>query len=269
MTVQELIDQNTAKLPQSSTPRLDVLVLLEAASGQNQAHILASCNQEVSDLLDQKQQSVFAEFITKRARFEPVAYILNSVEFYGLSFYVDEHVMIPRPETEKLVDYISRQAPQNTKVLDIGTGSGCIAIATKYSRPDLIVSASDISKPALEIAKNNAKENNTDIDFINSDLLVNITSNFNIYVANLPYIPKDYPCSKEVSFEPQTAIFSKNRGLEHIQKLLKQLSNRLAPGNLVILEAFPKQHPDIADFAKSYGLKRILSDDFLLVLELS
>ncbi|MEX0668344.1 MAG: peptide chain release factor N(5)-glutamine methyltransferase [Candidatus Saccharimonadales bacterium] len=267
MTVKDILKQATEDLPKSSTPRLDALILLEKVSRKNRAQLLADQDKDIEDILDKNQISEFNQLISRRSSFEPVAYILNHKQFYDLGFFVDENVMTPRPETEKLVEYVLDNAPKKARVLDVGTGSGAIAIAIKKNRPDIEVYASDISDKALEIAEKNAADNQVDISFIYSDLLDNITSELDYIIANLPYIPKDYPCSEEVAFEPGEAIFSDQDGLDHIFRLLSQVRNNLKVEGLLLLEALPEQRQSITKVAIKQRLEAVYSDNFILVFK--
>jgi len=154
----------------------------------------------------------------------PIQYIFNKADFYGLEFYVDENVLIPRPETEELVhwiltDHVDIHSSNNNThccayLLDIGTGSGCIPISIKKNKPHWNVSALDISEKALEVAKQNAVKNETEIDFIQDDILKsqisNLKSQFDIIVSNPPYIPvkeKELMSVSTVQHEPHLALF--------------------------------------------------------------
>jgi len=146
----------------------------------------------------------------------PLAYIFGKTEFYGLPFYVNEHVLIPRQETEELTELVINENKNNSKsnLLDIGTGSGCIAIAIKKNIPSLQISALDISKKALDVAKKNADENNCEIEFIEADIF-NYQSNklYNCIVSNPPYITKEETEIMDehvLLYEPHSALFVNN-----------------------------------------------------------
>ncbi|MEX0934582.1 MAG: peptide chain release factor N(5)-glutamine methyltransferase [Candidatus Saccharimonadales bacterium] len=267
MTVKDVLKQATEDLSNSSTPRLDVLILLEKASGKSRAQILADQNKDIESVLDKSQLDEFNHLISRRSNSEPIAYIINHKQFYSLDFFVDENVIVPRPETEKLVQYTIDNAPQKAKVLDVGTGSGAIAISIKKDRPDINIYASDISDRALGIAAKNAASNKVSISFIRSDLLDEVNDKFDYIVANLPYIPNNYPCSKEVAFEPQIAIFSNQDGLEHIFGLLDQISKSLKPEGVLLLETLPEQYRSISKAANNQGLEEIVSEDFMLAFK--
>ena len=179
---------------------------------------------------------IFGGFLAKcasRARGKPLAYLTHHKEFFGLDFYVDERVLIPRPETEILVEaVVERLLKMDTvSVCDVGTGSGCIAISLAKMWPDAKITACDISSEALKVAKKNAKIHDVlgRVEFIKSDLMSAVSDrHFDFIVANLPYIAEDekHLVDKEVlGYEPKEALFGGETGLELFEKLFKQLTN--------------------------------------------
>jgi release factor glutamine methyltransferase len=155
----------------------------------------------------------------KIANHYPVQYLFHSAHFYGLEFYVDEHVLIPRPETEELTDWIIKDNPETSlAVLDIGTGSGCIPVVLKKYKPDWTVVALDISEEALAVAEKNAAKHQTEIHFIQADILTGqhaetLNRKFDIIVSNPPYIPmseRDKMSASTVLHEPHLALFVEN-----------------------------------------------------------
>ncbi len=159
--------------------------------------------------------SEIEEIIERLINYEPIQYILGETEFYGLKFKVNSAVLIPRPETEELVDWILQDSPgKNSTVLDIGTGSGCIAIALAKNRPDLHVEGWDISEEALEVARQNAETNNVNVSFLKVDILnQNIISEdktYELIVSNPPYVTPSEKSSllkNVIDHEPHTALF--------------------------------------------------------------
>ncbi|MFH0818606.1 MAG: peptide chain release factor N(5)-glutamine methyltransferase [Patescibacteria group bacterium] len=155
------------------------------------------------------------QFIDRRLNNEPVAYIVGQKEFYGLDFIVNKNVLIPRPDTEILVDQILKIKNDKFKMIDMGTGSGCVAIALKKLLPQANIIASDISNSALTIARKNAKFNLCDIKFYCSDLFDKIPqniyhNNFDIIIFNPPYLTKNEAKKKNLKHEPQIALTPKN-----------------------------------------------------------
>ena len=186
----------------------------------------------------------------------PLAYILQEKHFYGRPFYVGKgkSVLIPRPETENIIDIIKNNKPKT--ILDVGTGSGCIAITIKLEMPNVRVYACDISKKALEITEKNAQKLNAKINILKSNLLNNINFTPDTIVANLPYVDKDWDWinKKTLDYEPSAALYAKNHGLALIFKLITQSSDRKIKN--LVLEADPFQHNQIVKFANknNYGL---------------
>lgn len=160
----------------------------------------------------------------------PVQYIVGNVSFYGYKINVNKNVLIPRFETEELVEntlkLINKYYTGNIKVLDIGTGSGCISIALKKENDNLDITSTDISKKALKVAKKNAKENNVDIKFINTNLYDGINDKFDVVISNPPYISKDEEIMDIVyKNEPHQALFADNKGLYYYEEILKNIKN--------------------------------------------
>ena len=160
------------------------------------------------------------DFATRRGAGEPLAYIFGTKEFYGRNFRVTRDTLIPRPETEALIDLAKTLNAQ--KILDVGTGSGCIAITLALEMPQTEIEAVDISPKALEIAQENAKNLGAKVKFYQSDLLEN-TEKYDIIVANLPYVDKNWDwLGPELDYEPETALYADDGGLELIKKLINQ-----------------------------------------------
>jgi release factor glutamine methyltransferase len=172
---------------------------------------------------------VFDNFLQKRKERIPFEYIVNEAGFYGFDFYVDERCLIPRPETELLIDIAAKIASDinATTLLDICTGSGAIACTLKKIMPQIQVSASDISADALSVAKINAKKLNVDINFLLSDLFLNIKDDsFDILTANPPYIQNSYVLEKNVLYEPHNALFGGEDGVEIVKSAIEGFFER-------------------------------------------
>lgn len=182
----------------------------------------------------------FKTLTKRRLKGEPIAYILGYKDFYGLRFKVNKNVLIPRPETEWLVEKALIQKNKN-RILDIGTGSGCIAIAIKKHSKTSKVTASDISFKALAVAKANARNQTVKIKFIKSNLFSNLKGKFDMIIANLPYVPtSDYKKLKSnLKYEPKLAITDGTNTAEIYKRFLKDVKNHLSPKGLVLLEIDP------------------------------
>lgn len=203
----------------------------------------------------------FREFCSRRKLGMPVAYLTHHREFFGLDFYVDERVLIPRPETEMLVEEaISRDGADHgqPRICDVGTGSGCIAVALAKRLPQAQITAVDISADALEVAKKNAKFHGVEdqIEFLKSDLLQEVLDiSFDGVVANLPYIGlTELPLvSRDVAdFEPHQALFGGETGLELFEKLFEQLRVMRTKPKWVIGEMGFLQKPALGKMIQKY-----------------
>lgn len=199
----------------------------------------------------------------------PAQYIIGHAEFYGMELKVDERVLIPRPETEELVELILTENPKpNLSVLDIGTGSGAIALALAKSRPDWCVTASDISPDALNLASENASLQDLKISFKKSDCFAEIAENYDIIVSNPPYISRADESEVGLNVlhsEPHLALFAEEDGLAIYRKIAQEAKNHLREGGKIYLEIGYKQgHSVPALFRKYLPEKRVrtLKDQF-------
>lgn len=216
------------------------------------------------------EEKEFVESIYKQlAAHVPAQYIIGLAEFYGMELKVDERVLIPRPETEELVEVILTENPKpNLSVLDIGTGSGAIALALAKNRPDWCVTASDISPDALNLASENTSLQNLKISFKKSDCFEEIAENYDIIVSNPPYI--SWADESEVGLnvlhsEPHLALFAEEDGLALYRKIAEDAKNHLREGGKIYLEIGYKQgHSVPALFRKYLPEKRVrtLKDQF-------
>lgn len=186
---------------------------------------------------------------------KPIQYIIGNVNFYGNTIEVNESVLIPRFETELLVEKtitkIKKYFPnQKVSIIDLGTGSGCIAISLKKNL-DATVDALDISKDALELAKINAQKNNTEINFINDDMTTYQEKKYDIIISNPPYIRFDEPIMDIVkNNEPQVALYAKEDGLYYYRKILENITNITNDKFLICFEIGLNQSTAIVDIAK-------------------
>ena len=186
----------------------------------------------------------------------PVQYIVGNVDFYGNTINVNKNVLIPRFETELLIDktikYIKNNFKHHVDILDIATGSGCIAITLK-KEIDSTVDASDISEEALKVAQENALNNKADINFINSDMLTNITKKYDIIISNPPYLTKEDDIMDIVkNNEPEIALYAKDNGLYYYDVILKNIKNNLKDKYLIAFEIGYTQGEAIKNIALKY-----------------
>ena len=205
----------------------------------------------------------------------------DSCDFYGRDFIVTPDVLIPRPETEMMVDMVLNLAgkpylpgvkpgkavlPNNMTILDVGTGSGCVAVSLKLELPQATVVASDISRKALTVARENARILGADVEFIQADLMDGISIQPDVVVANLPYVDENWEwIDKEaLSAEPSLALYADDGGLKLIKRLIDQVAERGI--RHLILEADPCQHEQIEEYANKKSLTINETRGFILHL---
>lgn len=192
-------------------------------------------------LLSKTQTIAYKKFIDQRRKHFPVAYIIEHKNFFGLDFFVNKHVLVPRPETEFLVENAltaaALQAKDNLTIADIGTGSGCIAVALAKNLPETKICATDISRNALTIAKKNARLHGVKIKFFRGPLLTPIKNKkVDIIVANLPYLPRSYK-HESIKREPRIALYAGKSGLELYEKLFAQIARFKHRPKIILIEA--------------------------------
>jgi release factor glutamine methyltransferase len=243
------------------TPRLDALLLLAAAIHKDKAFLFA----HGEDDLPPRQEAEYEKMLGRRLEGSPVSYILNRKEFYGLDFFVDERVLVPRPDTEVLVDTaleILLREPGITRIHDVCTGTGCIPIALAAgiaSVPcggDREFSASDISLPALEVFRLNCRNIlGRVLPHAQCDLLSGAGGPFDMITANPPYIPgKDCRRMMDSGWpEPKLALDGGEDGLESIRRLVREAESALAGGGRLLMEASPEQADTILGMLEDRG----------------
>ena len=184
---------------------------------------------------------------------EPVQYIVGDVDFYGNIIKVDKRVLIPRRETEELIEKTLKLVNDNIDIIDLGTGSGCIAIALKKKLPNSNVDAIDISSDALDLAKENAKLNNVDINFIKNNMLDNIDKKYDLIISNPPYISYDEDVMDIVkNNEPNIALYADNNGLFYYEKILKNCKINLKDKFIIAFEIGYNQGDDLIELVNKY-----------------
>ena len=214
--------------------------------------------QEVTE----EEKEFVEEIYTKLANHIPAQYIIGHAEFFGMQLKVDERVLIPRPETEELVDLILTENPEkNLKVIDIGTGSGAIALALAKNRPDWSVTAADISQDALNLAMENAKAQDLNLSFIKSDCFSEISAKYDIIVSNPPYISRADEAEVGLNVlhsEPHLALFADEDGLAIYRRIAEDSKDYLNDGGKIYLEIGYKQGQSVPDlFRKNFPEKRV------------
>lgn len=232
------------------SPRLEAELLVGRATGLDRVRLIAHGERLVSE----DELATIRSFIQRRRKREPIAYILGEREFHGLPFRVDPRVLIPRPDTETLVEVALEQTRSQSEfgsALDLCTGSGCVAIAFKHQRPTWRVTASDVSSDALELACSNAERLGTafGMRFLVSDLFANLTSErFSLITANPPYIPADLIADLDPDirdFEPKIALSGGADGLTLASRLVREAPAWLEPNGVLAIEIGYDQAPRV------------------------
>ncbi|MDO4528900.1 MAG: peptide chain release factor N(5)-glutamine methyltransferase [Lachnospiraceae bacterium] len=258
--LKQLIRESVLKLQEAgiADAKTDTFLLLEAAAGITKAGYLLDPDKQLSA----SEYELFDGFLKRRMQHEPCQYIIGQTEFYGLSFLVNEHVLIPRQDTELLVEEALKTTAEDSRVLDLCTGSGAVAVAIKHSRPDAAVTALDISKEALETAKKNAEKNGCGIEFLVSDLFEDLGAErkFDVIVSNPPYISEtEYETlMPEVKdHEPSLALLAGEEGLDIYRRLIAEAPRYLAKGGALLVEIGCSQAEAVSRLFKENGFKEI------------
>ena len=210
------------------------------------------------ELLKEKYPKTIEEILVKIKSGYPVQYLIGNVYFYNSLINVSENVLIPRPETEylveKTIDYVKQRFNHKINIIDLGTGSGCIAIALKKEL-DSKVSALDISRDALELAKLNALENNVDINFYGIDITKPLEDIYDIIISNPPYIPKNgYVAENVLKYEPRIALFADEEGIYFYKKIIKNNLNKLNKNGFMAFEIGDNEENLLEEFLKEEGI---------------
>ena len=233
--------------------RIDAELLLGHVLDMGRATVIAY----PETVLTNGQEERLNRLANRRREREPLAYILGRKEFYGLNFRVGQDVLVPRPETELAVELALRLARSGGRVVDLGTGSGCIAIALKVHRPDLRVAATDACLAALKVASTNASANAADIAFVLGDWLTCLRGPIDCIVANPPYVAADDPALAELQSEPASALVAGSDGLGAVRRIIEQAPCRMAPSACLILEHGYCQAPAVRDCLTLAGFRKI------------
>jgi release factor glutamine methyltransferase len=240
-----------ARLRATGVDPRDVDLLLADALGRTPAWLFAHGEERIDP-------GAIEALVERRRTGEPLQYIRGHAEFFGRDFFVDDRVLIPRPETELLVEAAIARAPRDARVLEIGTGSGCIAISLERERPDLEVTSIDASVAALAVASRNARAHASAVRFIASDACEGIRGSFDLIVSNPPYIPAAQYAGLQTEVrdhEPRGALTPGPRGTEMIERILDA---RRAP--VVMLEIGFGQLPDVRQVAGGYDIVQVIND---------
>jgi len=258
-TIEELIQSAIQYLNNSDSPRLDAEVLMSHVLETDRGYLFAHPEKVVPDNVRKE----FLQLIEQRKDGRPVAHLTGYREFWSLQLNVTPETLIPRPETELLVEKILELIPKNTawQILDLGTGSGAIALAIARERASCSVIATDISENALNVARSNAKQLDIqNIQFLSGHWLEPLTDKyFNVIVSNPPYISKLDPHLQQgdVRFEPETALVAENNGLAGIEQITGDAGRYLYPGGILAFEHGYEQGTAVREILKKQGFADI------------
>jgi release factor glutamine methyltransferase len=253
MTIAEWLKQATDRLSQRGDPtaRLDCLLLLEDALSLNRAHILAHDDRELS----LATVSSLATLIIRREQAEPMAYIRGRTEFYTRTFRINSQVLVPRPESEAIIELLKNSVSSKSaqlKIADVGCGSGCLGITASCELALDTVDFYDIDKAALAVAQQNAQDHQVMGTFIHSDLFATALAQYDVVLANLPYVPTDYPINTAARHEPAHALFGGSDGLSLYRRLFAR--PHLTRGGIIITESLPDQHTLLTALGREHDL---------------
>ncbi len=241
----------------SSSPRLDAELLLAHSLEWPRSRLYS----QAQSALSPEARAQFLELLAARASGRPVAYLLGRQEFWSLDFELGDDCLVPRPETESLVELALAEPDGPRRVLDLGTGSGVIAIAIKRERPDWEVSAVDCSPGALRWARHNAARHNADVTFLEGRWFEPVSGRrFDLILANPPYIAHGDPHLEALRHEPTQALVAGADGLADIRHICEQASAYLSPGGMLALEHGMDQAAAVRELLQAAGLRDIASE---------
>ena len=258
MTYREAVEFGTKCLTDAGVPdaALDAWYLLQMVCKIERSYYYVHGEEDITQ--DAQKENEIA--VQKRAEHIPLQYIIGEQEFMGLRFKVNSNVLIPRQDTETLVEQVLKIVKPGMKVLDLCTGSGCVLISVLKNAPELTGMGSDISKTALLVAKENAKLHEVDAEWVRSDLFDNITETFDVIMANPPYIPTGEILSlmPEVrDFEPENALDGGADGLDFYRKIAGQVKDYLNPGGYVYMEIGYDQGEAVSELMRNAGFTEV------------
>jgi len=273
ITIREVLKKgiNMLELAGIETPAIEAGVILSFVLDCDRAYIYSHGDR----LIDESQENKFFDFIKERSCGKPTQYITGFQEFMSLKFEVNQHVLIPRPETEilveKIIEYVKDNYTDNINILDVGTGSGCISVSLAYYLPNCHITAADISYEALKIAKRNAENARVGdrVKFVQSDLFSQLSISqdvvrYDIIVSNPPYIPSSDIASLQLEvkgYEPLKALDGGYDGLSFYREITKASPDFLKPGGLLAFEVGYNQAQHVSDLMREdYNEIEIIKD---------
>lgn len=271
MTIEEWLHKATGQLTQAdiSTARLDCLVLLEDAIERDRSWILA----HPEHTLTTADASVLHAKLERRSKHEPLAYIRGFTEFFGRTFAIDRRVLEPRSESETMIELLKAlPLPEKPVIIDVGTGSGALAITAKLEIPGAKVLGVDIDQDCIDVAAMNAKQLGADITLRIGNLLTPLPReqfDRSILLCNLPYVPDNFQINLAAMNEPRRAIFGGADGLDLYRQLFAYLHHSAIEPLFVLTESLPPQHKVLAELARRDGFVLEQAEDFIQVFKMA
>ena len=253
-----------------STARLDAMILLEDATNLGRANLLAHPEQQLSTT----QSKFLANCLARRIQHEPLAYIRGHCEFFGRDFVINSDTLQPRPESETFINILKTllDTNQSTTILDIGTGSGALAITASLEFGGCTVLASDISTKALKVARSNAKKLGAKVTFLNGNLLAPLSPNhfpIDIIMANLPYVPDQHIVNRAAMYEPKLAIYGGTDGLDIYRIFFQQIEILSKKPTVILTESMQSQHLALTNLATAHGYDMKKSEGLVLYFRIN
>lgn len=256
-TVRDVLALSSAYLEAKGSPtaRLDAELLVGHALAMPRLDLYLHHDRP----LTADELAAIRPLLRRRADLEPVAYIVGEVGFRRLTLRTDARALMPRPETETLVEVALALLPRGGRLVDVGTGAGPIALSVRHERPDAAVLAVDASADALDLARANAERLGLEVAFAVSDLLADAPGPFDVIAANLPYVPDGDPRTEPgvVRHEPHLALWGGPDGLDLIRRLVAQAPERLAPGGAIVLEVSDEQAAAVQSLLAEAGFTEV------------
>lgn len=252
-----------------TSSRLDAEIIMAHTLRKKRTYLHAHGD----EVVDPRYLDILDTRLALRLDRVPIAYIIGHKEFYGRSFNVTPSTLIPRPESETMIELLKQAAQQQTlplgteapRLVDVGTGSGCLGITAKLELPELDVTLIDTSRHALTVAEKNAERLGAKVTILRSNLLQSYPYEADFILANLPYVDEDWEVSPETKHEPSEALYANNNGLTLIYRLLEEAPSRLSASGMIFIEADPRQHSAITEKATRLGFAPATKDGFILV----
>lgn len=248
-----------------ASARLDVELLLADELNKDRSWLVAHSDDELASDSAKKLDSE----LKRRAKYEPLAYIRQKQEFYGREFYVNKSVLVPRPESETIIELFKKlPLPTHAKIADVGCGSGALGITAALERPGVEVNFLDIDEKVFIIAKKNAGTYGlTTAACYKGNLLEARPEEYDALLCNLPYVPDNYPVNEAAKYEPRHALYSGPDGLDHYKELFNQLSRGMFGTPCIITESLPEQHNGLVEIALQSNYKLYEKKDFVMVFK--